>query len=112
MIEIKIPHIKELSETQNLQQLKELNIEYENICNFSESENDKIYFIKEDSEENIYAVLINTENMSRTKAQEHMWDIFDKYEIYNDCKFVFLPTENENNNVIKLTKTKKDIYWI
>ena len=50
--------------------------------------------------------------MSRTKAQEHMWDIFDKYEIYNDCKFVFLPTENENNNVIKLTKTKKDIYWI
>jgi hypothetical protein len=88
MIEIKIPHIKELSETQNLQQLKELNIEYENICNFSESEDDKIHFIKEDSKENIYAVLLNTENMTRTQAQKYQWDIVDKYEIYNDCKFV------------------------
>lgn len=103
---IKIP-LFGLKDYQKKIQLKELNDDYNNKYEFVESYDDLIHFDIVNNEENIFVVVINVNGMSRMKAQNKIYEIIEKYKIYTDCEFIYLPSNTEENKIIKLSNSNK-----
>lgn len=96
-----------LNDNQKIIQLKELNDNYNNKYEFNESYDDLIHFNIVNNEENIFAVVINVNGENRMNAQNKIYKIIEKYKIYTDCEFIYLPSNTEENKIIKLSNTNK-----
>jgi hypothetical protein len=103
---IKIP-LFGLNDNQKITQLKQMNDNYYNKFDFVESNDDLIHFDIIDNNDNIFAVIININGESRQKAENKCYNIIEKYKIYTDCEFVFLPNYIQENQIIKLSNTNK-----
>jgi len=107
-INIKIP-ILGLNTKQEEETLKNINDKYNDKYTFEKSEDDKIHFSKLNNKENIFAIIINVKNISRMKAQQYCSDIITEYQKYSDCEFIYFPSNTEENKIVKLTETDKEI---
>lgn len=96
-----------LNDNQKIIQLKKLNDNYDKKYEFNESYDDSIHFNIVNNEENIFAVVINLNGKTRLKAQNKTYEIIEKYKIYTDCEFIYLPSITEENKIIKLSNTNK-----
>lgn len=110
-IKIQIPVVG-LSKSQAKQQLEQICSEYEDEFIFEASPDEEYHIEKINSKEDIFAIMVNVEGMTRQQAEHYVYDLLVKYKNYNNMleyKFIFLPTNNEKNQVIKLTNTDKEV---
>jgi hypothetical protein len=107
-IKIEVP-LRGLDKYQKETQLKELYEYYNNKYDFIESKDDMIHFdCKYDNVDNIFGIIINVDNSeTRYNAQERIYNIIEKYKIYDDCEFIWLPSNTQENQVVKLSNTTK-----
>ena len=105
---ISIPKTEGLSKYQLQEHLNMINDEYDN-CEINYSNDEFIHYQKDDTDEKIFLIIINLEDMnSRQQAETYVWKIMKKYEKFekeDGLEIVWLPTQNEEDKIIKLTNT-------
>jgi hypothetical protein len=82
-------------------------------CVFDFSDDKEIHILnKLDTTDNLYCVIINVRNMVAEEAKNHIYDVMTIYK-YDDecenCKFIFIPTKEKEDEVIKLTNTLREV---
>jgi ABC-type ATPase involved in cell division len=94
--------------------LENLNKLYSDIgCVFEYSDDNEFHILKKlETEDDVFCVFINVKNMVVQEAKNHIYDVMETYKYDEDCegcKFVFLPTRVEEDKIIKLSNTSREI---
>ena len=88
-----------------------MNSNYDN-CEITESNDDNIQFSKVNTTDNIFGIIINVKGLSRQRAEIKIWDLMEKYNIYDDCEFIFFPSSTQESQIVNITNSKKIIKMI
>ena len=109
-IEIQIPIPKTLSTQQSKTFLNEINETYNSKYKFIASLDNIIHYNMVDNDEKIFLIIVNTKDLTLQESLNKQYSYKQIYEKnYNDCEFIILPSEFEEMQIIKLTRTEKSI---
>jgi len=117
-LKIQVPKPEGLNKKQLKKQLQELQFEYDSLFDkfytkieiiFTYSKDNYCHFEKLEIDENIFAFLINVKDITRQQAEQRCWEVMKNYEKYDDCLIIWLPSVIEEDKIVKLTNTTKNI---
>lgn len=94
--------------------LDNLNSMYSDMkCEFDFSDDTELHVLnKLDTKDDIFCVLINVNGISAPNAREYIYDVITLYKNDEDCTgcdFIFIPTKIEEDKVVKLSNTSREI---